>query len=256
MATLHASSRGVLLLALLGDLLDRRRHGVRTAAVAGGGGLDALDLLAGTLEDLEVGGGEVTLATIAGAAVPPLAGSTGGVILAKNGDKIALANLKLDTRVGLRHEVVEEAAELELGGVDGLLLLEGLLLQAAFLLLVGGSESLDHLGHQVGKTERGEEEEEERLAAGTGRAGRGAVGADFAAFEAGEGGGRQSRGIGRRRTAGDFGDEGAYPPHEGKDTENRAERIAKIAELLSNRDHGWKTLVSHAYMDDIGASLP
>lgn len=153
-ASLHAISRGILLLALLGGARQR------VCAAGVGDGLDLLDILAGALEHLEIGRGQVSLAAVAGTALPPLAGLAGRVVLGQDGNEVALAGLELHAVAGLGEEVKLQTAELELGGVDGLLGVELLLLHAPLLLFLRGGEAADHLGHEVGQAKGSEEEED------------------------------------------------------------------------------------------------
>lgn len=118
--------------------------------------------------------------------MPPLTGLAGGVILAQDGDEVALLSLELHTVGLLGSEVEAETAELQLSGINRLLSLEGLLLHTSLLLLDVGRDALDHLGHEVGEAEGGEEEEEEGLSASLGRLGRSAAGAARSTLEEGE----------------------------------------------------------------------
>lgn len=230
---MHAINGSVLLLALLG----RIRQGVCSAVFSNG--LDLLDFGARSAEDLKVRRGEVSLAAVSSATLPPFAGLTSGVILGENGNEVALAGLELHAIVGLRKEIEQETAEFEFGRIDGLLSIESLLLKASLFFFVRGGEVANHLRHEIGEAERGEEEKDERLAAGASRSGRATVWAR-AAFESSKGSWRKSRGIGGRRTASELGNERANPSHQCEDTENGPEGVAQISKLLGNRYHGEK----------------
>lgn len=177
--------------------------------------------MAGTLQYFQIRRGQVARAAITRTALPPFAGLASRIGLGENGYEVALSAFEFHGGVvALWEVVVHEAAEFELGRVDGLLLLESLLLEAALFFFLRGGEGADHLGHEVGDAEGGSEEEEERLAAGLCWAG-GAVGARTA-FETGKGSGCEGRCVCWGRAAGDFGDEGAYPAEEGEDAEDGA----------------------------------
>ncbi len=228
---LHAIGRDIVLLALF------RSAGQGVCAGAVGNGLDLLDLLARALENLEVGGREITLTAVAGAALPPLAGLAGRIALGEDGDKVALLGVKLHAVVVLGRKVKEEAAKLELGGVDGLLGGQGLLLHAALLFLGVGGDGADHLGHEVWQAKGGKEEKEKGLLAGA-RSSAGCAIGTGAAFEAGKGGRCKGSGIGGRRTACNLGNECADPAHEGEDAEDGSERVSEVSKLFGDGNHG------------------
>ncbi len=191
---------------------------------------------------------------------PPLARIADRVGFAQDGDEVALPHRQIDARDGgVGREVVQDAAEVELAGVEGLRLRlrllrwreglavgpeDGVLAFAGGFFLAAG-EGVDEFAHEVGEAEDGEEEHDEWFFGGAGWSG-GAVGEDAGdgagggggeALEGGEGGGREGHGVGGGRAAGDFGEEGAEPAEEGEDAEDGAEGGAEVAELFGDRDH-------------------
>lgn len=202
--------------------------------------LDRSEGLTRSLNNLEVGRREVAGTAITRAALPPLARVANGIALGENSDQIALAHFHIDVLdgvAGLRSVVVQQAAVIKLGRVQGLLR-AGQSHAATFFLLRRCCHGVDHLAHQVRETESGKEEEEERLAGSLGGSQGSTVRADGrTAFEFGKGCWCERGRVGWGWAAGDLGDEGADPTHQGEDAEYRAQGIPKIAELLCYRHH-------------------
>lgn len=142
--------------------------------------------------------------------------------MTQHGDQIALFDGEVDPldggRVG-RRVVVQDTAEEELGGVDGVVVrgLEGQLLGLL------GCEGADELGHEIGEAEDGQDEDEEGLFGWRWwDVGVIVSGGGGEALESSKRGGGKRGGVGGWRAASDFGKESTEPAEKGVDAENGA----------------------------------
>ena len=124
------------------------------------------------LDRLQIRAGKISDTAISSPTPPPLAWVAHRIRLTQHGDQIALFHLKIDAcggGLGGGSVVVEDAAEVEFGGVDDrcILLLVWrkevtgggeLLLTTRFFRFLGAGEGADQFAHQVGEAEDGDEE--------------------------------------------------------------------------------------------------